>query len=169
MNKHLRPEPVQTILCTRKRTRTPRARLHSMARMRLRVHNPRHAQPAPLGFQLHHVLVCAPGPWIVYGATTCRHARGVDVDNPRPPCVIVSLSRLTPRVWPYACRRARRETSALTRRAVARVLGVPVPMCDACRDSSRQVAVRYRPGLVVIDATRDGPAPAAGQSAGGRA
>jgi hypothetical protein len=45
----------------------------------------------------------------------------------------------------------------------------PVPMCGACWDSSRQVAVKYRPGLVVIDATGDGPAPAAGQSAGGRA
>jgi hypothetical protein len=44
----------------------------------------------------------------------------------------------------------------------------PVPMCAACWDSSRQVAARYRPGLVVIDATRGGPAPA-GQSAGGRA
>jgi hypothetical protein len=47
--------------------------------------------------------------------------------------------------------------------------GVPVPMCEVCWDSSRQVAVRYRPGLAVIDATRDGPAPAAGQTAGGRA
>jgi hypothetical protein len=45
----------------------------------------------------------------------------------------------------------------------------PVPMCATCWDSSRQVAVKYRPGLVVIDATGDGPAPAAGQSAGRRA
>ena len=45
----------------------------------------------------------------------------------------------------------------------------PVPMCGTCWDSCRQVAVKYRPGLVVIDAAGDGPAPAAGQSAGGRA
>jgi hypothetical protein len=44
--------------------------------------------------------------------------------------------------------------------------GTPVPMCAACWDSSRQVAVRYRPGLVIIDAA--GPR-AAGQSSGGRA
>ena len=42
----------------------------------------------------------------------------------------------------------------------------PVPMCGACWESSRQVAVRYRPGLVVIDAV--GPTPAL-QTAGGRA
>jgi hypothetical protein len=47
--------------------------------------------------------------------------------------------------------------------------GRPVPMCAACWDSSRQVAVKYRPGLVVIDATADGPAASAVQSAGGRA
>ena len=41
----------------------------------------------------------------------------------------------------------------------------PVPMCGACWDSSRQVAVRYRPGLTVIDHT--GPA-AAAQTCGGR-
>ena len=45
----------------------------------------------------------------------------------------------------------------------------PVPMCGTCWDSSRQVAVKYRPGLVVIDATGDGPAPAAGRTSGGRA
>jgi hypothetical protein len=44
----------------------------------------------------------------------------------------------------------------------------PIPMCGACWDSSRQAAIRYRPALVVIDATRGGPAPA-GQSSGGRA
>ena len=27
--------------------------------------------------------------------------------------------------------------------------GVPVPMCVACWDSSRQVAVKYRPGVVI--------------------
>jgi hypothetical protein len=44
----------------------------------------------------------------------------------------------------------------------------PIPMCGACWDSSRQVAARYRPGLVVIDATgMAGPA-AAAQSSGGR-
>jgi hypothetical protein len=32
----------------------------------------------------------------------------------------------------------------------------PVPMCGGCWDSSRQVAVKYRPGLVVIDATAPG-------------
>ena len=41
----------------------------------------------------------------------------------------------------------------------------PVPMCAGCWESARQVAARYRPGLVVIDAT--GPA-AAVQSSGGR-
>jgi hypothetical protein len=45
----------------------------------------------------------------------------------------------------------------------------PVPMCGACWDSCRRVAVKYRPGLVVIDAAGDSPAPAAGQSAGARA
>lgn len=44
--------------------------------------------------------------------------------------------------------------------------GVPVPMCAACWDSSRQVAARYRPGLAVIDATGW---PAAPQTSGGRA
>jgi hypothetical protein len=42
---------------------------------------------------------------------------------------------------------------------------VPVPMCTACWEGSRQVAVKYRPGLVVIDTTR---APAAPQTSGGR-
>jgi hypothetical protein len=32
--------------------------------------------------------------------------------------------------------------------------GVPVPMCTACWDSSRQVAMKYRPGLVIRDSTR---------------
>jgi len=41
----------------------------------------------------------------------------------------------------------------------------PVPVCAACWESCRQVAVKYRPGLAVIDAT--GPA-AAPQSSGGR-
>jgi hypothetical protein len=41
----------------------------------------------------------------------------------------------------------------------------PVPMCGACWQRSRQVAARYRPRLVVIDATR---APAAPQASGGR-
>jgi hypothetical protein len=45
----------------------------------------------------------------------------------------------------------------------------PIPMCGGCWDSSRQVAVKYRPRLVVIDATADGPAASAGQGAGGRA
>ncbi len=44
--------------------------------------------------------------------------------------------------------------------------GVPIPMCAACWDSSRQVAIKYRPRLVVIDATG---APAADQTSGGRA
>jgi hypothetical protein len=39
------------------------------------------------------------------------------------------------------------------------------PMCAACWEHSRQVAIKYRPGLAVIDAT--GPA-AAAQSSGGR-
>jgi hypothetical protein len=42
----------------------------------------------------------------------------------------------------------------------------PVPMCGACWESSQQVAVKSRPGLVVIDMTT--PAGAA-QSSGGRA
>lgn len=29
----------------------------------------------------------------------------------------------------------------------------PVPMCGTCWDSSRQVAIKYRPGLVVCDLT----------------
>jgi hypothetical protein len=44
--------------------------------------------------------------------------------------------------------------------------GMPVPMCGGCWDSSRQVAVKYRPGLVVIDASG---APAAAKPSGGRA
>jgi hypothetical protein len=40
----------------------------------------------------------------------------------------------------------------------------PVPVCAACWQSARQVAARYRPGLVVIDAT--GPAAAAVTSGG---
>ena len=43
---------------------------------------------------------------------------------------------------------------------------VPVPICRACWQYSRQVAVRYRPGLVVIDATGAAAAP---QNSGGRA
>jgi len=42
----------------------------------------------------------------------------------------------------------------------------PLPMCGACWESSRQVAVKYRPGLVVIDTTGG---PAAAESSGGRA
>jgi hypothetical protein len=38
-------------------------------------------------------------------------------------------------------------------------------LCAACWEHSRQVAARYRPRLVVIDATR---APAAPQTAGGQ-
>ena len=40
----------------------------------------------------------------------------------------------------------------------------PIPMCTGCWDSSRQVAAKYRPGLVVIDVR-----PAAAPPAGGRA
>ena len=42
----------------------------------------------------------------------------------------------------------------------------PVPMCCGCWDSSRQVAVKFRPGLVVIDATGT---PTAAKPSGGRA
>jgi hypothetical protein len=42
-------------------------------------------------------------------------------------------------------------------------------LCGACWDQSRQVAARYRPALVVIDITPDGPAPAAPQAFVGRA
>ena len=35
----------------------------------------------------------------------------------------------------------------------------PVPMCAACWASSRQVAVKYRPGLAVIDAAAAPVAP----------
>jgi hypothetical protein len=42
-------------------------------------------------------------------------------------------------------------------------------LCGAYRHSSRQVAARYRPALVVIDTTPDRPAPAAPQPSGGRA
>jgi len=42
----------------------------------------------------------------------------------------------------------------------------PIPMCGRCWESSRQVAVKYRPRLVVIDMT--GTA-AAAQPSGGRA
>jgi hypothetical protein len=41
----------------------------------------------------------------------------------------------------------------------------PVPMCGACWEHSRQVAARYRPRLVVTDATR---APAVPQTSGSR-
>ncbi len=37
--------------------------------------------------------------------------------------------------------------------------GQSYPMCATCWDSSRQVAVKYRPGLVVFDATRGGGGP----------
>ena len=40
----------------------------------------------------------------------------------------------------------------------------PVPMCAGCWESARQVAARYRLGLVVVDAA----APAAAQTSGGR-
>jgi hypothetical protein len=44
--------------------------------------------------------------------------------------------------------------------------GMSSPLCGPCWEQSRQVAVKYRPGLVVIDAT----SPAAGpQTSGGRA
>jgi len=45
--------------------------------------------------------------------------------------------------------------------------GRSYPLCGACWEQARQVAARYRPGLVTIDATRDGPAPAP-QPCGGR-
>jgi hypothetical protein len=47
--------------------------------------------------------------------------------------------------------------------------GTSVPMCAACWDLTRQVVVKYRPGLVVTDITRDSPAPVAGQTSGSRA
>jgi hypothetical protein len=37
------------------------------------------------------------------------------------------------------------------------------PMCAACWEHSRQVAIKYRPGLAVIDHT----GPAAAQTSGG--
>jgi hypothetical protein len=43
------------------------------------------------------------------------------------------------------------------------------PLCGACWAQSRQVAVRYRPALVIIGTTQDGPAPAAPKPSGGRA
>ena len=38
----------------------------------------------------------------------------------------------------------------------------PIPMCPDCWGSSRQVALKYRPGLVVIDARPAAAPPAAG-------
>ena len=38
----------------------------------------------------------------------------------------------------------------------------PIPMCPNCWDSSRQVALKYRPGLVVIDARPAATPPAGG-------
>lgn len=40
----------------------------------------------------------------------------------------------------------------------------PIPLCTGCWDSSGQVAAKYRPGLVVIDAR-----PVAARPTGGRA
>jgi hypothetical protein len=42
--------------------------------------------------------------------------------------------------------------------------GMSYPMCAACWEHSRQVAIKYRPGLAVIDHT----GPAAAQTSGGR-
>ena len=47
--------------------------------------------------------------------------------------------------------------------------GRSYPLCGACWEHSRQVAAGYRPVRVIIDATQDGPAPAAPQPSGGRA
>jgi hypothetical protein len=44
--------------------------------------------------------------------------------------------------------------------------GQRYPLCGACWEQSRRVAVKYRPRLLVIDAT--GPAPAKSQTSGGR-
>jgi hypothetical protein len=44
--------------------------------------------------------------------------------------------------------------------------GMPYPLCSACWEQSRQVAVKYRPRLVVIDHTGASAAP---QTSGGRA
>jgi hypothetical protein len=71
-----------------------------------------------------------------------------------------------------ACKRSRARASAGVRLARVCTHGAlwrecwhrPVPMCAACWESSRQVAVKYRAGLVVIDATRS---PAAPQASGG--
>jgi hypothetical protein len=41
----------------------------------------------------------------------------------------------------------------------------PLPMCGGCWDSSHQIAMKYRPGLAVIDAT----SPAAAEPSRGRA
>lgn len=43
--------------------------------------------------------------------------------------------------------------------------GRSVPMCGACWQSARQVAVKYRPQLAVTDTT----SPTAAESSGGRA
>ena len=42
--------------------------------------------------------------------------------------------------------------------------GQSYPMCGACWNSSRQVAITYRPRLIVRDLTRQGPAPAASRA-----
>jgi len=47
--------------------------------------------------------------------------------------------------------------------------GRSYPLCGACWEHSRQVAIRYRPALVITGTTPDGPAPAAPQPSGGRA
>ncbi len=44
--------------------------------------------------------------------------------------------------------------------------GTSVAMCACCWDSSRRVAVKHRPGLVIIDEAR---APAVPRACGGRA
>jgi hypothetical protein len=46
--------------------------------------------------------------------------------------------------------------------------GRSVPMCAGCWESTRQVALRSRPGLVVTDTTGDGTVFAGPQTAGGR-
>jgi hypothetical protein len=46
--------------------------------------------------------------------------------------------------------------------------GMSYPLCGACWEQSRQVAVKYRPGLVVIDRIGTAGPAAAAQTSGGR-
>jgi len=140
MNEHLRPEPVQKILC--KRTRTPRARLHSTARMQPpgRRASRRRADHAGAAARLHHrVLVVGRHPrrgrrHLRHPPGHCRRAKPA---APHPCPVTPDKDRRRRGRSASRRRRRRRGAAGQLQRAIGRKLAQRVA----------GAGVAHRPGL----------------------